>query len=61
MVRRVLRYRMKDVGRPGHHYLEIKVLKGEGPRGGRTEAKLITHADLSKRIKHMVSVRKRKR
>lgn len=31
------RIRAVDVGRPGHHYIRIGVLRTRGPRGGRTK------------------------
>jgi len=49
MAKKVLRYRIKDVGRPKHHYLLVHVLRGKGVRGGRTVGKLITEAELKKR------------
>ena len=48
---KVLRYRIKDVGRPKHHYLQIAVLKGKGVKGGRTVGKLISKEELDKKIK----------
>jgi len=50
MAKKVLRYRIKDVGRPRHHYVQVYVLKGKGVRGGRTVGKLITEAELKKRV-----------
>ena len=47
---KVLRYRTKDVGRPGHHYVTIAVLKGKGVRGGRTVGRLVTKAQLKSRV-----------
>lgn len=32
------RVRAVDVGRPGHHYLQIGIRSTRGPRGGLTEA-----------------------
>jgi len=46
---KVIRYRIKDVGRPKHHYLLVHVLRGKGVRGGRTVGKLITREELRKR------------
>lgn len=48
----VLRYRIKKIGRPKHHYLQIEVRKRKGKRGGRTIGKLITYSELVRRIKH---------
>jgi hypothetical protein len=48
----ILRYRIKDIGRPKHHYLQIEVRKKIGKRGGRTVGKLITYSELVRRIKH---------
>lgn len=59
-MRKVMRYRMKDVGRKGHHYLEIAVRTGVGPRGGKTTGKLVTKADLQKRVKKMIASRWKK-
>lgn len=36
-VRKYIRIRAKDVGRPGHHYILVGIKKKKGPRGGRTE------------------------
>ena len=47
--RKVLRYRVIDVGRTGHHYLLIAVKKGKGKRGGRTEAELVRYKKHRKR------------
>ena len=48
---KIIRYRIKDVGRKGYHYLQIAVVKQKGKRGGRTIATLITKRELEKRIK----------
>ena len=58
-MRKTLRYRIKDVGRPGHHYVEIKVLSGKGPRGGTTVGTLITKAELQRRVKNMWAKRRK--
>jgi len=47
----IVRYRVKDVGRPRHHYLLVCVHKKKGKRAGATEGKLITESTLLKRIK----------
>ena len=49
--RKIIRYRIKDVGRKGHHYLQIGVTKRKGKRKGRTIATLITKRELQRRIK----------
>ncbi|MEM4973491.1 MAG: hypothetical protein QXR87_07300 [Candidatus Hadarchaeales archaeon] len=36
-VRKYMRIRAVDVGRPGHHYILVGVKRTKGPRGGRTE------------------------
>ena len=51
--RHIKRVRMVDVGRKGHHYLEVDVLTGVGPRGGKTVAHLVTKKALQKRAGHM--------
>lgn len=48
---KAVRYRIKDVGRKGHHYLQIAVKRTKGKRGGRTVGKLITKKELRKRAR----------
>jgi len=59
-VRHVKRVRMVDVGRKGHDYLEVDVLTGKGPRGGKTVGHLVSLAELRKRAKHMRFVKAKK-
>ena len=47
--KKVIRYRVKDVGRKGHHYLLIKVHKGKGKRGGTTKDELVEYKKSHKR------------
>jgi len=53
--RKVIGYRVIDVGRPGHHYVRVAVLeprgKGKGVRKGTTVGKLITKKQLQAQIK----------
>ena len=58
--RPVKRVRMLDVGRKGHDYLEVDVLTGKGPRGGKTVGHLVSLAELRKRAKHMRFVKAKK-
>ena len=54
-----IRYRMVDVGRPGHHYLEVAVYKQAGPKGGHTKGHLITAAEMKARALHMLKSRRK--
>ena len=49
-----IKYRVKDVGRKGHHYLEVAVLeprgKGKGVRGGSTVGKLVSRRTIVKNV-----------
>lgn len=49
-----IRYRMIDVGRPGHHYLQISVSKQAGPMGGHTTGKLIGATEMKNRAIKML-------
>jgi len=55
MARKVLRWRIKDVGRPKHHYVRVAVLeprgKGKGVRKGTTVGKLISRKELQAQVK----------
>jgi hypothetical protein len=55
--RKVKAVRVIDVGRPGGHYLEVDILTGRGPRGGKTAAHIVTKKALQKRAKHMQKMR----
>jgi len=57
--RKVKATRVIDVGRKGHHYLQVDILTGKGPRGGKTSAKLITKKELVDRL-HPTRNKKRK-
>lgn len=46
----MVRYRIKDVGRKGHHYLQVRAGRKKGKRGGYTKGTLVTKAELRKRI-----------
>lgn len=62
---KIIRYRIKDVGRKGYHYLQIAVVKQKGKKGGRTIATLITKKELERRIekarRKLIKLRKRKK
>jgi len=47
--RKVVRHRVVDVGRKGHHYLLVAVKTGKGKRGGKTEARLVEYKKHRKR------------
>jgi hypothetical protein len=60
--RRVKRYRILDVGRPGSHYLQVAAKSGRGPRGGTTTGRLISRRELLARlVKARAAKRARKR
>jgi hypothetical protein len=60
-----IRYRIMDVGRPQHHYLQISVYPTAGKQGGRTTGRLITKKEFKertrKRLKHRRFRRHRRR
>jgi hypothetical protein len=46
-----IRYRIMDVGRPQHHYLQISIYPTKGKKGGRTTGRLITTKEFKARTR----------